>query len=642
MSQHYRKKHRGISDPVRAYLQDCGLHYHRSATSKDPVFDCMLCLRRFVNASDHKKKADAKNKSLNISGVRDHLDNDIHRVFCPKDPREMPEFVQDIIATLREPKNYAGVLIEYFMRDQRKRAARKNNSTEAIDKRVTKTFQLHLNRLWVTTAGMMRYQEASKLFDEIKEKGEYKASSMVLFIVVVRRFLIYVKCNQKKLKIPYEDWDDTLKELSSDHRVQMKKDMLLLRRRKDKETPTLAEGKKVVHIVKDTLDSPTSCNYSYNLLKGLTFFYFQVNAGTRPGPIQNLRFENYARLRRGESVHSVQHKTGSSYNVTYKLNKVQVPYFNQRFAAFRKETGEDPLWLFPTLRNGKERCMFRFVNDALNQVVPGSLLTKKFTTTAIRRVIANEHVEQTAHDMKTEEASYLLTKVSDGSITDVYARLFNLPTDPIVEIPTHMTPEEFDKANCSTIYFNTELGGPIFPHLHGIEEEEEVSTEPRDIVGTSQGTFRTSNNVEGDQLDQEEIDAKFQIVEEETNAQLYDDDSYDDDSTDEDSEEDNDNVESDPEFDENVSTISCRKDKSIVPASRRPDFVRSLQKFNGKAKWKPEEKSLCTLFAHCLETTPSKAEVSEIIKGKLGRPPSKQTVVKIYDKLKALVNRLAE
>ena len=172
--------------------------------------------------------------------------------------------------------------------------------------------------------------------------------------------------------------------------------------------------------------------------------------------------------------------------------------------------------------------------------------------------------------MKTEEASYLLTKVSDGSITDVYARLFNLPTDPIVEIPTDMTPEQFDKANCSTIYFNTELKGPIFPHLHGIEE---VSVEPCDIVGTSQ-----------DQLDQE-IDAQFQI-EEEANAQLYDDDSYDE-STDEGSEEDTDNVETDPELDENVSTISCRKDKSIVPASRRPEFVRSLQKFSGKGKWKP-------------------------------------------------------
>ena len=234
----------------------------------------------------------------------------------------------------------------------------------------------------------------------------------------------------------------------------------------------------------------------------------------------------------------------------------------------------------------------------------------------------------------------MLTKVSDGSITDVYARLFNLPTDPIVEITTHMTPEQFDKANCSRIYINTEFEGPIFPHLHGIEEEEEVSAEPRDIVDTSQDTCQTSNNVEEDQLDQEEIDAQFQIVEEEANAHLYDDDKYDE-NTDEDSEEDTDNVESDPEFDENVSTISCRKDKSIVPASRRPDFVSSLQKFNGKAKWKPEEKSLCTLFAQ-VETTPSKAEISEIIKGKLGRPPSKQTVVKIYDKLKALVNRLAE
>ena len=58
----------------------------------------------------------------------------------------------------------------------------------------------------------------------------------------------------------------------------MKKDMLLPRRKKDKETPTLAECTKVVHIVKDTLNSPTACNYSYNFLKGLTFFYFQVNA----------------------------------------------------------------------------------------------------------------------------------------------------------------------------------------------------------------------------------------------------------------------------------------------------------------------------------------------------------------------------
>ena len=142
---------------------------------------------------------------------------------------------------------------------------------------------------------------------------------------------------------------------------------------------------------------------------------------------------------------------------------------------------------------------------------------------AIRRVIANElykrkdtepetyqkHVEQTAHDMKTEEASYLLSKVSDGSITDVYARLFNLPTDPIVKIPTDMTPEQFDKANCSTIYFNTKLKGPIFPHLHGIEEE--VSVEPCDNVGTSQDTVRcqTSNDLEQDKLDQEGIDAQF-------------------------------------------------------------------------------------------------------------------------------------
>ena len=119
----------------------------------------------------------------------------------------MTDFTHDVIATLREPKMNAGVLTE--LRDHRKRAARKNSSKDAIDKRVTETFQLHLYRLWVATdckmisCGMVRYQDTSKLFGERKDKGEYKASSMVLFIVV-RRFLRYVRCNQKKLRIPYE------------------------------------------------------------------------------------------------------------------------------------------------------------------------------------------------------------------------------------------------------------------------------------------------------------------------------------------------------------------------------------------------------------------------------------------------------
>ena len=46
--------------------------------------------------------------------------------------------------------------------------------------------------------------------------------------------------------------------------------------------------------------------------------------------------------------------------------------------------------------------MFRFVNDALNEVVPGSMLTKKFTPTAIRRVIANELYKRSNKDTEPE------------------------------------------------------------------------------------------------------------------------------------------------------------------------------------------------------------------------------------------------
>ena len=146
----------------------------------------------------------------------------------------MPELIRDELSQLREPKVNGGVLLKYFVRDQVKKASRKNNSTDAVHKRVTKTFRHHLNRLWVTTNQFKRHEEAGKFIEEIKNNGNYKASSMVLFIVVLKKYLRYIKRNQKQMRLPYDIWVDVLSEISSDYRHQMKIDQVLLMNKKKK------------------------------------------------------------------------------------------------------------------------------------------------------------------------------------------------------------------------------------------------------------------------------------------------------------------------------------------------------------------------------------------------------------------------
>ena len=92
-----------------------------------------------------------------------------------------------------------------------------------------------------------------------------------------------------------------------------------------------------------------------------------------------------------------------------------------------------------------------------------------------------------------------------------------MPTDPIIEIATHITPQQFE-ASRNTICFNSAVKGPVFPHLHG----NQVSSEPSTTVGTSEFPGQVKFLDDEEYLYQDEADANFNIVEEEANAESYD------------------------------------------------------------------------------------------------------------------------
>ena len=485
---------------------------------------------------------------------------------------------------------------------------------------------------------------------------------MVLFIVVLKKYLRYIKRNQKQVRLPYDIWVDVLSEISSDYRHQMKKDQVLLMNKKKEETPTADECASMLRCVTDHLDSPTSDKYSYNLLKGLVFFYFHSLSGTRPGPILNLKYEQWAPMRRGEPVYSTDHKTGAQFAVKFELTVPQVPWFEKMFSAFRKETGMEPLYIFPTILNHKEKSIARFVKDSLTEVAPKSLLTKSFNPTSMRRVLSTymyglkeknpqlyqAHLNQTAHEDKTESRHYVMDLINTGKVLQEYGKLFRLPTERIRTLPSNLTPEEFDEMNRETIYFNcSEPGDPIFPHLYEQKAGPSASREVREDLSDNES-----------EMDEEDVTAMFEVEAHEQHVDDMEDDSdleaeemgnylqSDGEGGHEDDEEEFDPQQEDfSDVDENLSvfssTVSARKLQSVVPDSRRKEFIASLNKFSGRINWRAEEKGLFLLFAQ-IKTTPIKQQISATIREKLGRNPHKNTVNKIYDKLKALVNRLAE
>ena len=77
------------------------------------------------------------------------------------------------------------------------------------------------------------------------------------------------------------------------------------------------------------------------------------------------------------------------------------------------------------------------------------------------------HLNQTAHEDKTESRHYVMDLINTGKVLQEYGKLFRIPTERIRTLPSNVTPEEFDEMNRETIYFNcSEPGDPIFPHLY--------------------------------------------------------------------------------------------------------------------------------------------------------------------------------
>ena len=159
------------------------------------------------------------------------------------------------------------------------------------------------------------------------------------------------------------------------------------------------------------------------------------------------------------------------------------------------------------------------------------------------------------------------------------------------------------------------------------------------------------------EMDEEDVTAMFEVEAHEQHVDAMEDDSdleaeemgnylqSDGEGGDDDEEEFDPQQEDFSDVDENLSvfssTVSARKLQSVVPDSRRKEFIASLNKFSGRINWRAEEKGLLLLFAQ-IKTTPNKQQISATIRDKMGRNPHKNTVNKIYDKLKDLVNRLAE
>ena len=187
----------------------------------------------------------------------------------------------------------------------------------------------------------------------------------------------------------------------------------------------------------------------------------------------------------------------------------------------------EPLYIFPTILNHKEKSIARFVKDSLSEIAPKSLLTKKFNPTAMRRVISSymygqkeknpqlyqAHLNQTAHQDKMETRHYVMDLLNSGKVLQEYGKLFRLPTERIRTIPSNLTPEEFNMMSRETIYINCgEPGEPIFPHLYEQNPGPSCSREVREHLADMD-------------MDEEDVKAMFEVEKHDQHVDALEDDS---------------------------------------------------------------------------------------------------------------------
>ena len=424
--------------------------------------------------------------------------------------------------------------------------------------------------------------------------------------------------------------------------------------KKKEETPSLEECAQMLKCVTDHLDSPTSDKYSNNFLKGLVFFYFHSLSGTQPGPILNLKYEQWLALQSGERVYSTEHKTGAQFAVKFELTVPQVPGREKMFSAFKKETRMEPLYIFSTILNHNEKYIAQFAKDSLTEIALNSLLTKKFNPTSMRGVIStymygqkekNAQLyqalfNQTAHQDKTETRHYVMDLLNSGKVLQECAKLFCLPTERIRTLPSNLTPDEFNKMNKETVYFNcSEPDEPIIPHLYEQNPGPNCSREVREDLADNDSD-----------MDEEDVKAKFEVEAHEQHVDALEDDSdldaremaryleSDGDGGGEDDEEEFDPQQDDfSDLDENLSafssTVSAMKLQSVIPERERVESITSLNEFSARINWKAEEKGLLLIFAQ-VKTNPNRQQIGKAIRKNWGEHPTKTPLTRSITNLR--------
>ena len=111
------------------------------------------------------------------------------------------------------------------------------------------------------------------------------------------------------------------------------------------------------------------------------------------------------------------------------------------------------------------------------------------------------HLNQTAHQDKTDTRHYVMELLNSGKVLQEYGKLFRLPTERIRTLPSNLTPEEFNMMRRETIFFNCgEPGEPIFPHLYEQNPGPSCSREVREDLADNDSD-----------MDEEDVKAMFEV-----------------------------------------------------------------------------------------------------------------------------------
>ena len=291
------------------------------------------------------------------------------RNFNRQDEKMFPEAIQVALSGYRQNKlkPYNQVVEEF---DQHVQSLANNGDIVSVY-RMFSSFKRFLTTVIDGTNELDATKNLSNYVQRFREETGIQKTTMQNYLAKLKKFFSNIKLHASSRFPNYKNypWEKILDEVRVHIRQGAEKQKKKKNRKLQKNVPTLDEVQRVNAMVVELLQRDLGQKVlEYKELSALIFLILSFSLYCRSGPILNLTWDDVQTIKQTGALETDQHKTGSFYDVTLKIEEDQHVWLKRMRRQFIEEFQTSPTFVFPTSNNTVDHSMSRTIRTVLGNL----------------------------------------------------------------------------------------------------------------------------------------------------------------------------------------------------------------------------------------------------------------------------------